>query len=71
MYKILEPGTHTLTLEDLGKFTTFTISACGFTSKGCGVPTSQVAQTAEDGMYIGLREARTVGVAVKALVVSE
>lgn len=61
MYKILEPGTHTLTLEDLGKFTTFTISACGFTSKGCGVPTSQVtAQTAEDGMYIGLREARLV-----------
>ncbi|XP_031565189.1 uncharacterized protein LOC116300451 [Actinia tenebrosa] len=49
MYKIVEPGTHTLTLEDLGKFTTFTISACGFTSKGCGVPTSQVtAQTSED-----------------------
>jgi hypothetical protein len=50
-YEIIKPGTHTLPLDNLGKFTTYTISACGFTSKGCGVSSSMTVKTAEDSKY--------------------
>ncbi|XP_001638933.2 uncharacterized protein LOC5519017 [Nematostella vectensis] len=47
-HKLLPPSQYSLMFEELSKFTEYTLAACGYTSKGCGVISHVTVRTHED-----------------------